>query len=93
MEGMLLERRTYQRDNLMEIVHYAPSPHTSDTVLKGLIKDYSNSGLCLIAHQALEAGQEIIVKSVVMPSSQRAAVRWHQKVGNASYKVGLEFVR
>ncbi len=77
----------------MAIVHYAPSPHSSNTVLRGLIKDYCNSGLCLIAHQALEAGQEIIVKSVVMPSSQRAAVRWHQKVGNASYKVGLEFVR
>ena len=52
-----------------------------------------HSGLCLIAHQALEAGQEIIVKSVVMPSSQRAAVRWHQNIDKDAYKVGLEFVR
>jgi hypothetical protein len=77
----------------MEMVRYAPSPHTSDTVLRGLIKDWSQSGLCLIARQPLEDGQEIIVNSIVVPSSKRAVVRWRQAVGNAAYKVGLEFKR
>ena len=93
MEGMLLEKRTYKRDDLMQMVRYAPSPHTSDTVLSGLIKDYSNSGLCLIAQQSLKEGQEIIVNSVIMPYSKKAVVRWHQEVGNATYKIGLEFKR
>ena len=91
--GKILERRTSRRDDLTQMVRYAPSPHTSDTVLRGLIKDYSNSGLCLIAPQALDEGQEIVVNSVIMPYSKRAVVRWHQAVGNATYRVGLEFRR
>lgn len=77
----------------MQMVRYAPSPHTSDTVLRGLIKDWSGSGICLITHEPLVSGQEIIVNSVVVPKSKRAVVKWYQKVGNASYKVGLEFRR
>ena len=93
MERVLTEKRTNQRDDLMEIVRYAPSPLTSDAVLSGLIKDYSNSGLCLIAQQSLKEGQEIVVNSVIMPYSKKAVVRWHQEVGNATYKIGLEFRR
>ena len=89
----MIEKRTYRRDDLMEIVHYAPPPHTSDDVLRGLIKDYSDSGLCLIAHQAIEEGQEIVVKSVVMPKSKTAVVRWHRDLGNSTFKIGLEFKR
>ena len=77
----------------MQMVRYAPSPHTSDTVLRGFIKDWSQSGICLIAQQALEDGQEILVNSVIMPYSKRAVVRWHQDIGKEAYKVGLEFVR
>ena len=35
MTQKILEKRNYERDNLTEIVHYAPSPQSSDTVLKG----------------------------------------------------------
>jgi c-di-GMP-binding flagellar brake protein YcgR len=90
---MFIEKRTYQRNDLMAIVQYAPLPNTSDTVLKGVIKNYSNSGLCLIAQQPLEEGQEIIVNSIVVPSSKRATVRWQQNIDKSAYKVGLEFRR
>jgi c-di-GMP-binding flagellar brake protein YcgR len=90
---MLTEKRTSKRDDLMQMVRYAPSPHTSGTVLRGFIKDWSQSGICLIAQQALEDGQEILVNSVVVPKSKRAIVRWQQALGNATYKVGLEFRR
>jgi c-di-GMP-binding flagellar brake protein YcgR len=89
----MMERRTDRRYDLMQMVRYAPSPHTSDTVLRGLIKDWSQSGICLMVLQPLEDGQEIIVNSIVVPSSKRAVIRWQQKVGNASYNVGLEFKR
>jgi PilZ domain len=82
-----------KREDLMLIVQYAPSPYNSDSILRGLIKDYSNSGLCLIAHQALEKGQELIVNSIIMPYSKKAVVRWYQDLGNAIYKIGLEFRR
>ena len=88
-----MERRTNRRDDLIQMVRYAPSPDTSDTVLRGLIKDWSQSGICLIARHPLEDGQEIIVNSIVAPSSKRAVVRWQQDIGKATYKIGLEFVR
>ena len=93
MEGVLVEKRTYKRDDLMQMVHYAPSPHTSDAVLSGLIKDYSNSGLCLIAQQSLKEGQEILVNSVIMPKSRKAVVRWNKDLGNGTYQIGLEVRR
>ena len=77
----------------MEMVNYAPSPHTADTVLRGLLKDYSNSGICLIAPLPLEDRQEIIVNHIIMPSSKKATVRWQQNIGKVAYKVGLEFKR
>ena len=77
----------------MQMVRYAPSPHTSDTVLRGFIKDWSQSGICLIAQQALKEGQEIIVNSVIMPYSKRAIVRWQENIGKDTYKMGLEFSR
>ncbi|HZV48126.1 MAG TPA: hypothetical protein VFG06_12375 [Thermodesulfovibrionales bacterium] len=52
----MIERRTDRRDDLMQMVRYAPSLQTSDTVLRGLIKDWSYSGLCLIAHEPIEEG-------------------------------------
>jgi hypothetical protein len=94
MEGMLLEKRTYKRDALMEIVHYAPSLNSSDAVLRGSIKDWSQSGICLIARQPLENGQEIMVDSIVVPSSKKATVRWQQDIGkDACQVVGVQEIR
>ena len=61
--------------------------------MRGLIKDWSYSGLCLIAHEPIEEGHEIIVKSMGVPSSKKAIVRWQQKISNDSYNIGLEYVR
>ena len=88
-----MEKRTYQRNDLMQIVQYTPSPDAFDTVLKGVIKNYSCDGLCLITRQSLEDGQEIIVNSIVVPSSKKATVRWQRYIGNDTYKVGLAFKR
>ena len=77
----------------MQMVRYAPSPETSDTALRGMIKDWSGSGICLIAHQSIEKDQEILVSSVVVPKSKKAVVRWCEKLGNGTYKIGLEVRR
>jgi PilZ domain len=89
----MTERRKHQRDELMDIVRYAPSPDTSDTVLRGLLKDYSNSGICLLTNQPLDQGQEIIVNHMIVPGSKKATVRWQQNIGKSAYQIGLEFVR
>jgi hypothetical protein len=87
------ERRKHKRDDLLDVVNYSPFPEGSHTVLRGWIKDWSQSGICLMVLQPLEDDQEIMVDSIVVPSSQKAVVRWQQKAGNISYKIGLEFKR
>jgi hypothetical protein len=77
----------------MQIVQYTFSPSATETILKGVIKNFSLNGLCLIARQPLEDGQEIMVNSIVVPSSKRATVRWQENIGNDTFKVGLEFRR
>jgi c-di-GMP-binding flagellar brake protein YcgR len=89
----MIERRASRREDLMQIVNYTPSPHTSHPVLKGWIKDWSQSGLCLMVLQPLKERQEIIVDSIVVPSSKRAVVRWQQNMTKDAYKVGVEFRR
>ena len=77
----------------MDVVNYAPLPNTTGSISRGLIQDYSNSGLCLITNPPLDDGQEIIVNHSIMPSSKKAIVRWQQNISEVAYKVGLEFRR
>jgi len=62
-------------------------------LLRGMLKDWSQSGICLIIPQPLEDGQEITVNHIVMPSSKKATVKWQQDIGKAVFKVGLEIKR
>jgi c-di-GMP-binding flagellar brake protein YcgR len=89
----MLERRKYQRNDLTAFVQYTCSSDTSDTALRGIIKNYSYSGICLIVSQPLAEGQELIVNNIRAPSSKKAIVRWQQKVGKDSYNVGLEYIK
>ena len=65
--GKTLESRTYQRNDLMQIVQYNPSAETSDTVLKGVIKNYSSSGICLIARQLLSRRRKLLSIALSSP--------------------------
>ena len=73
----------------MQVVNYAPSPYSSSTVLRGFIKDWSQSGICLLALHPLVEGQEVIMDSIVVPKSKTAVVRWSKDLGNGSYQIGL----
>ena len=90
---MMSERRKYQREELTEMVRYIPSPHISDIVYKGLMHDWSCSGLCLIINRVLQEGEEIVFKSDVFPDAKKAVVRWQHSIGKEACKVGLEFVK
>ena len=89
----MIERRRQKRNDLMAGVQYAPSSDTTGIFSRGLIKNYSYAGICLIANQPLAEGREIIVKSMVDTSSKKAIVRWQQKVSNDSYYIGLEYLK
>jgi PilZ domain len=85
------ERRKYERDNRIDVVRYAPSRQAADSVLKGITQNYSYSGLCFITRHVLKEGQEIVLKSLVVPNAKKASVRWNKDIGKGNYKVGLEF--
>jgi hypothetical protein len=89
----MLERRKYQRNDLKAFVQYTSSSDTSDIDLRGTMKNYSYSGICLVVSQPLVEGQEIIVKSMGIPSSKRATVRWQENIGKDAYEVGLEYIK
>ena len=88
----MLERRKDQRNDLTAFVQYTSSSDTSDTALRGTIKNYSHSGICLIVSQPLAEGQEIIVKTMGAPSSRIATVRWQENIRKGAYEVGLEYI-
>ena len=85
----MIDRRTDKREDLMQVVNYAPSPYSSSTVMRGWIKDWSGSGICLMTLHPLEENQEVIVDSIVVPKSKTAIVRWSRDLGNGSCIVGL----
>ncbi|HZV47165.1 MAG TPA: PilZ domain-containing protein [Thermodesulfovibrionales bacterium] len=89
----MIERRKHQRNDLRAFVHYTFSSDTSDRALRGTIKNFSYSGMCLIVSQPLAEGQEIIVRSMAIASSKRAIVRWQENIGKDVYEVGLEYMR
>jgi c-di-GMP-binding flagellar brake protein YcgR len=89
---MLEERRKYQRYDLMEFIQYTCPSEASDTALKGMIKNYSYHGICLIISQPLAVGQKIIVKTMGAPSSRIATVRWQENIRRGAYEVGLEYI-
>jgi hypothetical protein len=88
----MIERRRHQRNDLMAGVQYSSSPDTFRTS-RGIIRNYSSSGICLIATKPLVEGQEIVVINLAVSSSKKAIVRWGQKISNDSYNIGLEYIK
>jgi hypothetical protein len=89
----MTDRRSDKREDLMQVVNYAPSPYSSSAVMRGWIKDWSGSGICLMTLHPLEEGKEVIVDSIVVPKSKPAVVRWTKDLGNGAYQIGLEVRR
>ena len=90
----MIERRRQKRYDLMAGVQYARSSDTSDSgSRRGLIKNYSQSGVCLITTQPLAEGLEIVVINLAVDSSKKAIVKWQQKISSDSYNIGLEYIQ
>ncbi|MEW6586572.1 MAG: PilZ domain-containing protein [Nitrospirota bacterium] len=83
-------KRKYSRCDFSQIVEYAFPAQATGNASTGLLHDFSCSGLCMITHHPLEAGQEIVIKSLVTSDSRKAVVRWCNNLGT-TYKIGLEF--
>ena len=83
-------KRKYSRCDFSQIITYSILPQIDDKVTTGLLHNFSYSGLCIITQHSLQEGQEILVKNGLMSNSVTAVVLWCSKMGNSTYKVGLE---
>jgi hypothetical protein len=85
------EKRKYSRCGSSQIIAYSLLPCIDDKVSRGLLHDFSYSGMCIIIKHCLQEGQKILVKSSLTGNiSIAAVVRWCSDMGNSTYKVGLE---
>jgi hypothetical protein len=88
---MTTGQRNNSRCDFSQLIEYSLRSKPSDKVLKGMIQDFSHSGLCMITNYPLSEGEEIIIKSILTDDSRSAIVRWTIRLGDNTVKVGLEF--
>jgi hypothetical protein len=84
-------KRKYSRCDFSQIITYSLLAQSENKVSTGLLHDSSYSGMCIITHDPIQEGQEILLKSSLMSNSITAVVRWCSDMGNSTYKVGLKF--
>jgi hypothetical protein len=91
---MTTGQRKNSRYDFSQLIEYSlqSSPASpADKVLKGMIHDFSHSGLCMITNYPLSDGEEILIRSILTDDSRTAVVRWTENMGNNTIKVGLKF--
>jgi hypothetical protein len=84
-------QRKNSRYDFSQIIEYSLQSSPTDKFLKGIIHDFSHSGLCMITNYPLSDGEEILIRSILTDDSRAAIVRWTIQMGNNTIKVGLEF--
>lgn len=84
-------KRRHDRDSFSQMIYYALQPRISGSVLRGLMVNYSCSGLCMETHHPLREGQEIAIHSALFTDTIPAVVRWFKSNGDDTFRIGLEF--
>lgn len=84
-------QRKNSRYDFSQLIEYSLHSYPTDKALKGIIHDFSHSGLSMITNYPLSEGEEIIIKSILTDDSHSAIVRWTIRLGDNTIKVGLEF--
>jgi hypothetical protein len=88
---MTTGQRKNSRCEFSQLIEYSLRSKPSDKLLKGMIQDFSHSGLCMITNYPLSDGDEILIRSILTDDSRTASVRWTKNMGNNTIKVGLVF--
>lgn len=86
------DKRRYKREDMvkaMECMSYQQSNQVIE--FDCIIANISQSGVCLLAEDALENGQEITIKNNIFPSPRIATVIWSKEYNGLYYRYGLEF--
>jgi hypothetical protein len=87
-----IERREHSRYDFPSQIEYVLDPDTTGKVYKGVTIEVSYSGMRLYVFSSLDQGQKLTIRTALPISSQRASVKWIEKVEEGFYKTGLMFV-
>jgi hypothetical protein len=86
-------KRRHERKDMVKTMECALHQQSNpEREFDCIIANISQSGLCLLATEALTNGQTIIVKNHIFPSPRFATVRWSRQYYGLYYRYGLEFV-
>jgi hypothetical protein len=87
-----MDKRRHKREDIikaMECLSYQQSNQVIE--FDCIIANLSQSGVCLLARDALKNGQEITIRDHIFPSPRIATVLWNKEYNGLYYKYGLEF--
>ena len=88
----ITDRRRHKREHISRAMECVLNDRSSQNeTFDCIVADISESGVCLIAANPLEQGQEIKMMNHIFPSPRTAVVRWSTEQQGLYYRAGLEF--
>jgi hypothetical protein len=88
-----MDQRRHKREDIVkasECMLYQQSNQVIE--FDCIIANISQSGVCLLARDALKSGQEITIKDHIFHSPRTATVRWSKEYNGLYNSYGLEFM-
>jgi hypothetical protein len=85
------ESRKHIRKNISWFTAYSKGPSSGETVNNSVITNISKSGICLLTPEALNKGENILIKCKINSPARKATVRWSKQYKDCHCRAGLEF--
>ena len=83
--------RVEPRDDYYHQIEYALEPTSVEETYKAVTINISQSGIGLYVFKPLAEGQQIKFTNVIRGSHKMGTVRWHKKVDQSIYRIGVMF--
>lgn len=81
--------RRETRYPLVKTIYYTAESGERVDKYKGVVKNVSNSGLCIYLSGLVDEGKSISINSVLPISCNKAVVRWVKQIEAGFYMAGL----
>lgn len=85
------EKRSTERYDYAARIEYVLDSHEPARIFKAVIINISESGMGIYTFWPFQAGQEIVIKSLLPVGPRRATICWIKQEQQSMYKMGLKF--
>jgi hypothetical protein len=86
------ESRRHIRKDAVLFTGYSTNSSLEEIISNGVITNISKSGICLLTPEALNKGENVLVKCHTNSVVRRATVRWSKQYKDCHCRAGLEFM-